>query len=722
MSKYEKFSKEELIMLAEKQDSELASKKYGLVWDAEREPEQVVLDCAENLPVLKRVKGKEIRTNDDEDNILIEGDNYHALTVLNYTHKEKIDVIYIDPPYNTGNQDFKYNDRFVDKTDGFRHSKWLNFMAKRLVLAHDLLKDTGVIFISIDDNEQAQLKMLCDKVFGQDNFVGLLPRLIKKSGKSTESVSKNNDYVLIYFKGGSAKLSSIEHNDAGFKYKDEFFEERGFYKLNQTLDYDSIQYSKSLDYKIIIEGEEILPGGVSEKKMNERIQNNPMRDFCWRWSRKLFDFGLKNDFIVVKKYKNKPSRIYTKTYQNATISKKENGEYFVEIVQRSKPMTTIDLIENEYSNDGAKKELKNIFGEVQFDYPKPTSLIKQLLRVSSEQHSLILDFMAGSGTTGHAVLDLNKEDGGSRKFILCTNNEVNGLEKELKEKGLSEKEIEKYGICQKVTYPRLEKVIKGYKKNGNGEKVEGLGGNLQYFRTALVKKTSAVNTKIDITSKCTEMLCVKENIFNFEKEREDYKIFSSNKKDKFLCIYYNFLEKSFEEFLSELKKIKEEKAVYIFSLKDEIDKKITSSVENARFEAIPHKILKVYEEWVKKNIPMRSDLILLEFARAKDKVFEQKDKDESARLLRIVLEKVIVKISQKNNVEFLKENSKQEKASILNDKLKSENIFSKVDWEENKTYLAIGNNASHGEYGDYNIKQVENFYRHIQILLNKFGV
>jgi adenine-specific DNA-methyltransferase len=171
MSKYDNLSKEELLRLVERQESELKSKKYGLVWDSEREPEQVVLNCENNLPILKRVKGKEIRTVDEDDNILIEGDNYHALTVLNYTHKEKVDVIYIDPPYNTGNKDFIYNDRYVDKEDGFRHSKWLNFMGKRLKLAKSLLKETGVIFISIDDHELAQLKLLCDEIFGEDNLI-----------------------------------------------------------------------------------------------------------------------------------------------------------------------------------------------------------------------------------------------------------------------------------------------------------------------------------------------------------------------------------------------------------------------------------------------------------------------------------------------------------------------------------------------------------------------
>ena len=703
MNKYQNLSKEDLLKLIEKQEAELKSKKYGLVWDSEREPEQVVLDCENNLPVLKRVKGKEIRTNEDDDNILIEGDNYHALTVLNYTHREKIDVIYIDPPYNTGNKDFIYNDRYVDKEDGFRHSKWLNFMEKRLNLSKDLLKETGVIFISIDDNEVAQLKMLCDKVFGESNFVGIIPRLVKKGGKSSGNISKNNDYVMVYFRSGCTILNNIEHTDSGFKYTDEFVAERGLYKLNQTLDYDSIQYSKSLDYKIVIDNEEIIPGGVSEIKMNERISKNPERDFCWRWSKKLFDFGLRNGFIVVKKFKNKQSRIYTKTYQNASISKNEKGEYFIEIVPRAKPISTVDLIENNYSNDGAKKELKEIFGTVQFDYPKPTNLILQLLKISTDKHSLILDFMAGSGTTGHAVLRLNKEDDGNRKFILCTNNENN--------------------ICENVTYPRIEKVINGYNRNGNGEKIEGLGGNLQYFKTSLVKKTkNRDQVRVDLTQKCTEMLCVKENIFNLDVEKEDYKIFSSNKKDKFLCVYYNFLDDSFTEFLEVIKKLQGKKKIYIFSIDGKTDPSLFAGIKDVEIEEIPQKILDIYKQLVKMNIPVKTETIFVDFEKAKVKIFEEKEKDDGARILRIVLEKVLQKIAQNNGVNILKNNSKEEKIAILNDKLKSENILSKLIWEENKTYLTIGNHASHGEYAEYDLKNVENFYSHIQKIIDAHNI
>ncbi|MBU4142062.1 hypothetical protein KKE99_04295, partial [Patescibacteria group bacterium] len=304
-----------------------------------------------------------------------------------------------------------------------------------------------------------------------------------------------------------------------------------------------------------------------------------------------------------------------------------------------------------------------------------------------------------------------------------TNNEVNGIEKELREKGLSEKEIQEYGICRKITYSRLEKVIKGYKKNGNGEKVDGLGGNLQYFRTDLIKDTKNKDQmRIDLTEKCTEMLCVKENIFNFKIEKEDYKIFISNKGDKFLCVYYNLFDESFKEFLKEIKKLTGEKKIYMFSINGTTDKKLFASVKDCIIEEIPQKIIEIYKQLVKLNIPVKADTIFLEFEKANKKIFTDKEKDESARILRIVLEKTIQRIAQKNSISIFKDSHKEEKIAVLNDKLKEGKVFNKVQWEENKTYLAIGNNASHGDYSDYDIKQVENFYRHIQLLFNDFGI
>ena len=182
MGKYDDYEKEELIKIIQQQENELKQKKYGLVWDSEREPEQVVLDCENSLPILEHITSKTIHTCNDEDNILIEGDNYHALSVLNYTHKEKIDVIYIDPPYNTGSKDFIYNDHYVNNEDTYRHSKWLNFMNKRLNLAKGLLKKDGVIFASIDDNEYPRLILLFEKIFGENNLKTIVVKMSETSG------------------------------------------------------------------------------------------------------------------------------------------------------------------------------------------------------------------------------------------------------------------------------------------------------------------------------------------------------------------------------------------------------------------------------------------------------------------------------------------------------------------------------------------------------------
>ena len=171
---YDNMTKEELINYINSLNEELNG-KYGLIWDKEKEPEQIVVDCDKFIPILSEIKEKNI-ANDGVDNLLIEGDNFHTLSVLNYTHKESVDMIYIDPPYNTGNQDFIYNDKFVNIDDGYKNSKWLNFMSKRLYLARNILKEDGIIAISIDDHELAQLIMLCNKIFGESNFISCMPR------------------------------------------------------------------------------------------------------------------------------------------------------------------------------------------------------------------------------------------------------------------------------------------------------------------------------------------------------------------------------------------------------------------------------------------------------------------------------------------------------------------------------------------------------------------
>lgn len=446
---------------------ELTKKKYGLLW--EEHEEKVDEELKTKIPTFEEVKDKEIVSNkDDKFNFLLEGDNLHSLYLLEKTHKGKIDVIYIDPPYNTGNKDFVYDDNFVESEDGFKHSKWISFMERRLKIAYYLLRNEGVIFISVDDKEQSQLKMICDEIFGEDNFIACMPRRTKSSGKTTNKISANHDYVLIYEKvKNQSIIAGIQHNDEGFRYEDEYVTERGKYKLNQTLDYDSLSYSSSLDYPIEIDGVTLYPGGDYEKYKERQNGNYKRADWAWRWSKDLFEFGLKNGFIVVKKGKNGLPRIYTKTYLNAKIQKDDIEGYKIVIEERTKPMSSIEFVESKYSNDNAKKDLVKIFGNSEFDYPKPVELLKTIISIYNNKDATILDFFAGSGTTGQAVLELNNEDNGNRQFILCTNNENN--------------------ICEDITYQRLKTVISGKRKD-NTKYSDGINANLKYYRTTYVPR------------------------------------------------------------------------------------------------------------------------------------------------------------------------------------------------------------------------------------------
>jgi len=221
---------------------------------------------------------------------------------------------------------------------------------------------------------------------------------------------------LLYTKCSQATYHLQSHTDEGFKNEDEFFDTRGYYKLNQTLDYDSLQYSPSLDYPIEVEGEIFYPGSSYEKYLDRQKGNYARADWAWRWSKELFDFGYKNGFIVIKHYDNY-SRIYTKTYQNVKIVKK-GSEFVVEQIERTKALSSLEFVENEYSNDNAKKNLAALFETSVFDYSKPLSLIKFLCKFTTDSNDIILDFFSGSATTAQAVLQLNAEDGGNRQFIM----------------------------------------------------------------------------------------------------------------------------------------------------------------------------------------------------------------------------------------------------------------------------------------------------------------
>jgi len=516
-------------------------KKYGLVW--EDKLEEVVEMCKEKLPVLKEVKNKEIITDKDKPvNLLIEGDNYHALSVLNYTHAGKVDVIYIDPPYNTGNKDFIFNDHYVDREDAYRHSKWLSFMEKRLKLAKNLLKDTGVIFISIDDNEVAQLKLLMDHpdLFGENNLVGILIWKKKGGASNTEKIlGRITEYIICY----SRNINKTVFNKRPIERNYPFQDDRGFYKLESLVKTNLGIYKR-----------DNLVYGVKNPKTGEII--NPPKNKRWTIGRDIMHELLKNSLLE-----------FIETINGWEIKKKR---YEIEDGEDKNPVY-LNLILDRGSLKTAKTEMENMFGSREvFDAVKPKQLIKHLISISSNKNALILDFMAGTGTTGQAVLELNKEDGGNRQFILCTNNENN--------------------ICTDVCYPRIKKVIEGY-KNLKGEQVEGLGGNLKYFRTDFADAEPSDKNKIKLTHQATEMLCVKEGTFEKVIDNERFKIFKNS--NHYTGIIWD--QTAIPEFKKAIKNIKAEFSVYVFSLTDEtFDEEFADINQKVKLSPIPEAILRVY--------------------------------------------------------------------------------------------------------------------------------
>jgi len=402
---------------------------------------------------------------------LIIGDNYDALLNLSISHKGKIDVIYIDPPYGKDDMgefaDTNYNNAIT-------RDNLLSMLYPRLILAKQLLSDEGVIFCSIDDKNQAYVKCLFDDVFGEDHLLLNIPRLIKKGGKSTSTIAKNNDYIIGYSIDKNIIFNKEEKLDLDkYKYEDEFVQERGKYALTQTLDYNSLQYSKGMDYEIEIDGKKFVPGGDYALMHARHNGKHGATDWVWRWSKDAVEWGKKNKFFVVKN-----NRIYTKSY---LYCRKKNGKNEIEKIEATKSYTTLSYVDNQYSNDNGKKEFDRIFkdGSIIFKNPKPVALISKLIEMVSPNNKnvLVLDFFAGSGTTGQAVLELNKEDGGNRTFILCTNNEIT--------------DTNPNGIAYDVTSKRLKRVMTGKCYDGTDDfewikKNEALGGNLEVMEIAEV--------------------------------------------------------------------------------------------------------------------------------------------------------------------------------------------------------------------------------------------
>lgn len=451
----EQHSDDDSLIAINQIEKELTSKKYGLVW--EEHEEEVDVKMQTHIPVFTEVKEKEIIGDPDSDryNFLLEGDNLHSLKLLEKTHKGKVDVIYIDPPYNTGNKDFKYEDSFVEKQDCYKNSKWLSFMQPRIKIAHKLLSSNGIIFISIDDNELYPLKLLCDEIFGEQSFVTNMIWQKKTGASDARGIATITEYILVYVKNSDCIDLAFDRNYDAFdakryKYKDKYFEERGPFYYD-SLDRGSVRYSDSLNYCIKApNGDDIYPNGRKEFKND---------GWTWKWSKEKVEWGIQNGFIDVSPSEKKENgwAVRYKIYLNV-----DNENKTIEKSAPYKNMITAVL------NANAAADIKNMFdGKTVFQYSKPVGLIKLLLSYVKNKNALVLDFFAGSGTTGQAVLEKNNEDGNNRKFILCTNNEN--------------------CICEEITYERIKKTLCGYEDSKKNH-IEGMNGNLKYYKTDFVEK------------------------------------------------------------------------------------------------------------------------------------------------------------------------------------------------------------------------------------------
>ena len=470
-------------------------KKYGLVW--EDKPEDVEERLRDSLPVLREVKDKAIMSDEPDapNHILIEGDNLEALTALSYTHEGKIDVIYIDPPYNTGNKDegaFIYNDRIIDEEDAFIHSKWLSFMSRRLKVAKKLLKPNGVLFISIGDAEVANLKLLCDDFF---SCLGVIPRIAKKGSNQGTWFRPTKDYVIVCAIRKEQVQGFVSNSDTA-KSKDypliEDYTGRHYRKAHSLFQasLDPLRGCKNQRYYIEApDGTLIIPPGPhlpSQDVEGGLIIPITGDDKVWRWSKD--SFLQKKNRIMFAKSKQSPLidskgkhtdwNVYEKKYEDEELKKDDN--------------TLPDDVIYEYLNSLATT-LLNEMG-IKFPFSKPYQLVKYLISITNKSSSItILDFFAGSGTTLHATMQLNEEDGGHRQCILVTNNENN--------------------ICEEVTYERNKRVINGY-TTPKGQKVEGLKRNtLRYYKTDYISRERTQKNMRDLVAAATDLLCIKEDLY-----------------------------------------------------------------------------------------------------------------------------------------------------------------------------------------------------------------
>lgn len=426
---------DEMLIALGEIESELNAKKYGLVWEQHEEAVDVMMQ--DNIPVFTEVAEKEIVAATGEGfNFILEGDNLHSLRLLEKTHKGKIDMIYIDPPYNLGG-DFVYNDDYVGKEDGFRHSKWLSFMEARLRIAYRLLSDKGAIFISINDSEYATLKLLCDDIFSELNYqiTFIWKSRQRADSRNVNMLSTDHEYVLVYSKTNQFTVVGKEKDIS--KYSNPDNDPRGPWASIDLSGLADASRRPNLHYDIVNP-----ETGIS-------YPPNPNRG--WSKSRDtVAQMISENRILWPSSPKGRPRE---KKFLKDLLS------------ERTGFSSVLESDDVGFTTDGTRA-LINVLGNRAFSFPKSVKLLKTLIGQFPDENCVVLDFFAGSGTTAQAVLELNN-DGGNRRFIICTNNEND--------------------ICESVTYPRVKSVITGIRPDGS-KCSDGIPANVKLYRTGFVSK------------------------------------------------------------------------------------------------------------------------------------------------------------------------------------------------------------------------------------------
>ena len=555
MTDFTKLSQPELIEyigLLEKR------RKFGLVWNEEFSRELNSSFVRETIPLLKPLEALNIFDDSHDANVLIKGENIDALRILRYTHAKSFDVIYIDPPYNTGNGDFRYNDQWVDSEDPYRHSKWLTFMETRLKIAKELLDPEGLIFISIGDDEGARLQVLADQIFGETNRIGPLIWFYEGVNDNNAYVKKTHEYILVYqasrdvelsktLKDPNVELDDIIENSVvknGPKNPPSSIElPVGFpaYFKQGTIscgDITSLNYSGDLiieDFKLV-KAITVTSGWSSKGILSEFINANFEKVLDSKGQ--LTEFGITNA-------------------GNINYRKKRDQSYVLSVLRN---LGTV-------ANAGADLKSRGI----SFNYPKPVGLIKYLIAMHGNKDALVLDFFAGSGTTGEAVLSLNQDDEGKRNFVLVTNNEGE--------------------IFDDVCYPRIRSSILGYERKK--EKVSGLGGRLVVYEVVETPRVKNLDeAAFTFAEDSIELIKVRHNNFDVCIENDSFIILANSHSA--IGIYSDLETENLVEFENQISSFSQPKLVYLFSLASDgssIADDIKFNVQNLDF--FPTKILSI---------------------------------------------------------------------------------------------------------------------------------